>query len=66
MEFDDIEKQDFIEKNKNMQIIENWLQFYFAGGFDPKPEPVKRICEYDIDSIVDEFSTSGYDWLDED
>ena len=67
MEKDDEVPIDFIESNKNLQVFENFLKFYFEGGYDPKPEPVKRICEENIDDIVDEFykDSKGYDWLDE-
>lgn len=58
---------DFIESNVNLQGFENFLFKLFAGDYEPKKLPVKRMCEYDIDGIIDEVykDSKGYDWLDE-
>lgn len=57
---------DFIEDNKNTQIFDNFLKFLFEGGFEPKPEPPKRLCDENIDEIVDDIykESKGYEWLD--
>jgi hypothetical protein len=57
---------DFIESNKNLQAFENFLFKLFAGDYEPKPL-VKRMCEYDIDGIIDDVykDSKGYDWLDD-
>jgi hypothetical protein len=59
---------DFIESNRNLQAFENFLLKLFAGDYEPKEVPQKRMCDYDIDNIVDDAfkDSKGYDWLNED
>jgi len=58
---------DFIESNTNLQRFENFLIKLFAGEYEPPKLPEKRMCEYEIDEIVNDIykDSKGFNWLDD-